>query len=159
MEERAITPEFLSDNGGALRGIGTHALARELGITPMHTSENSPQLNGMTERFVNSFMRGYVGAMDRSNGAIVLAGMLDAFRHFNEYIRTQRLAINRRAFFGKSDRVRLWTLTLAKHQAVCANGGARLGSPVAPPFGRYKQLINAHKRDRKRLSVCQSGRS
>jgi putative transposase len=84
MEQRAITPELLSDNGGALRGIETHALARELGITPIHPSVNSPQPNGMTERFVNSFKRGYVGAMDRSNGAIVLAGMPDAFRHYNE---------------------------------------------------------------------------
>jgi transposase InsO family protein len=36
-DERAITVEFLNDNGGAFRAIETHALARELGIKPVHT--------------------------------------------------------------------------------------------------------------------------
>jgi putative transposase len=83
-DQRAIALEFLSDNGGAFRVIETHALARELGIKPIHTPVNSPQSNGMAESFVNTFKRDYVGAMDRSNGAAVLAQLPDAFRHFNE---------------------------------------------------------------------------
>jgi len=38
----------------------------------------------MAESFVNTFKRDYVGGMDRSNGAVVLAQLPDAFRHFNE---------------------------------------------------------------------------
>jgi transposase InsO family protein len=83
-DERAITLEFLSDNGGAFRAIETHALARELGIKPVHTPVNSPQSNGMAESFVNTFKRDYVGCMDRSSGTAVLAQLPDAFRHFNE---------------------------------------------------------------------------
>lgn len=60
-DERAITVEFLSDNGGAVRAIETHALAHEVGIRRVNTPENSPQLNGMAESFVNTFKRDYVG--------------------------------------------------------------------------------------------------
>jgi transposase InsO family protein len=83
-DERAITLEFLSDNGGAFRAIETDALAHELGIKPVHTPVNSPQSNGMAESFVNTFKRDYVGGMDRTDGAVVLAQLPDAFRHFNE---------------------------------------------------------------------------
>lgn len=83
-DERAVTLEFLSDNGGAFRAIETHALAHELGIKPVHTPVNSPQSNGMAESFVNTFKRDYVGSMDRSTGTVVLAQLPDAFRHFNE---------------------------------------------------------------------------
>lgn len=83
-DERAITLEFLSDNGGAFRAHETHALAHALGIKPVHTPVNSPQSNGMAESFVNTFKRDYVSTMDRSSGAAVLAQLPDAFRHFND---------------------------------------------------------------------------
>jgi putative transposase len=76
--------QFLSDNGGAYRAHETHAVARELGITPVHTPVCSPQSNGMAESFVNTFKRDYVSQMDRSTAAIVLAQLPDAFTHFNE---------------------------------------------------------------------------
>ena len=76
--------EFLSDNGGAYRAHETHALARALGIEPVHTPVCSPQSNGMAESFVNTFKRDYVSLMDRSTAAIVLTQLPDAFTHFNE---------------------------------------------------------------------------
>lgn len=76
--------EFLSDNGGAYRAHETHALARELGIEPVHTPVCSPQSNGIAESFVNTFKRDYVSLMDRSNASVVLAQLPDAFTHFNE---------------------------------------------------------------------------
>lgn len=62
-DERAITVEFLSDNGGAFRAIETHELVHELGVMQVHTPVNSPQSNGMAESFVNTFKRDYVGCM------------------------------------------------------------------------------------------------
>ena len=76
--------EFLSDNGGAYRAHETHALARAMGLEPIHTPVCSPQSNGMAESFVNTFKRDYVSAMDRSNAEAVLAQLPDAFTHFNE---------------------------------------------------------------------------
>jgi transposase InsO family protein len=76
--------EFLSDNGGAYRAHETHAIARQLGLTPIHTPVCSPQSNGMAESFVNTLKRDYVSQMDRSTAAAVLAQLPDAFEHFNE---------------------------------------------------------------------------
>lgn len=104
-DERAITVEFLSNNGGAFWAIETHTLVHELGIKPMYTPLNSPQSNGMAEVFVNTFKRDYVGGMDHSSGAAVLGQLPDA--------------------------VRLWKLTLTKHQAASRKCGAR-SSPGAP---------------------------
>jgi integrase/recombinase XerD len=50
--------QFLADNGGAYRAHETHAIARQLGITPIHTPVCSPQSNGMAESFVNTLKRG-----------------------------------------------------------------------------------------------------
>ena len=76
--------EFLADNGGAFRAKDTHALAKDLGIKPVHTPVCSPQSNGMAESFVNTFKRDYVSQMDRSSAAHVLRQMPAAFEHFNE---------------------------------------------------------------------------
>jgi putative transposase len=76
--------EFLSDNGGAYRAHKTHALARALGIEPVHTPVCSPQSNGMAESFVNTFKRDYVSQMGRSSAHVVLAQLPNAFTHFNE---------------------------------------------------------------------------
>jgi putative transposase len=76
--------EFLSDNGGANRAHGTHALARELGIEPVHTPVCSPQSDGIAESFVNTFKRDYVNLMDRSSAEIVLTQLPDALTHLNE---------------------------------------------------------------------------
>jgi putative transposase len=76
--------EFLSDNGGAYRAKDTHALAKDLGIRPVHTPVCSPQSNGMAESFVNTFKRDYVSQMDRSSADTVLLQMPAAFSHFNK---------------------------------------------------------------------------
>lgn len=76
--------QCLSDNGGADRAHETHAVARELGITPLHPPMCSPQSNGVAESFVNTFNRDYMSQMDRSTAAIVLAQLPDGFTHFNE---------------------------------------------------------------------------
>jgi len=83
-DERAITVEFLSDNGGASRAIETHALVHELGIQTVHTPLDGPQSNGMAEGFVNTFKRDYVGGMNHSSDVAVPGRLPDAFRHFNE---------------------------------------------------------------------------
>jgi putative transposase len=76
--------EFLSDNGGAYRAHETHALARELGIEPVHTPMCSPQSNGIAESFVNTFKREYANLMNRRSAEIVLTQLPDSFTHFNE---------------------------------------------------------------------------
>jgi putative transposase len=58
--------EFLGDNDGACRTHETHAIARQLGLTPIHTPVCSPQSNGMAESFVNTLKRDYISQMDRS---------------------------------------------------------------------------------------------
>lgn len=82
--------QFLSDNGGAYRAHETHALARELGIEPVHTPVCSPQSNGIAESFVNTFKRDYVNLMDRSSAEIVLAQLPDPSRDLNEVIHGHR---------------------------------------------------------------------
>jgi transposase InsO family protein len=76
--------EFLSDNGGAYIAHDTHAVARSLGLTPIHTPVCSPQSNGMAESFVNTFKRDYVARMDLSDAPTVLLQLPGAFEHFNE---------------------------------------------------------------------------
>jgi len=76
--------QFLTDNGGAYRAHETHAIALQLGITPIHTPVCSPQSNGMAESFVNTLKRDYVSQMDLSTAETVLAQLPNAFTHFNE---------------------------------------------------------------------------
>jgi putative transposase len=76
--------EFLADNGGAYRAHDTRAIARQLGLKPVHTPVCSPQSNGMAESFVNTLKRDYVSQMDRSSAEAVLAQLPAAFEHFNE---------------------------------------------------------------------------
>ena len=76
--------EFLADNGGAYRSHETHAIARGLGLKPVHTAAYSPQSNGMAESFVNTLRRDYIGQMDLSSAKAVLAQLPAAFEHFNE---------------------------------------------------------------------------
>jgi putative transposase len=76
--------QFLSDNGGAYIAHDTHAVARSLGLTPIHTPVCSPQSNGMAESFVNTFRRDYIARMDLSDATTVLLQLPGAFEHFNE---------------------------------------------------------------------------
>ena len=76
--------EFLSDNGGAYIAEETRRIARSLGLQPVNTPVCSPQSNGMAESFVNTFRRDYLGRMDLSDAATVLAQLPAAFEHFNE---------------------------------------------------------------------------
>lgn len=113
-----------ADNGGAFRAIETHTLAHELGIKPVHTPVNSPQSNGMAKSFVNPSKRDYVGCMDRSSGAALLANFPTHSGTSTKSILIRRWGTNRHACLEKSDAVRLWKLTLTKHQAVSGNSGA-----------------------------------
>jgi transposase InsO family protein len=81
-DERAVTLEFLSDNGGAFRANETHALAHELGIKPVDTPVNSPQSNGIAETFVNTFkrLRRLHGPQQRCDRAGSTAGCVQAFQ-------------------------------------------------------------------------------
>jgi putative transposase len=78
------TLEFLNDNGSGYRAHETHAIAKQLGLTPIHTPVRSPQCNGMAESFINTLKRDYVSQMDRSTAAAVLSQLPDVFEHFNE---------------------------------------------------------------------------
>ena len=68
----------------ARRAHETHAVARQFGITPIHTPVCSPQSNGMAGSFVNTLTHDYVSQANRSTGAIILAQKPDAFTHFNK---------------------------------------------------------------------------
>jgi putative transposase len=76
--------EFLTDNGGAYIAADTRAMARSLGLMPVNTPVCSPQSNGMTESFVNTFKRDYVARMDLRDAATMMAQLPAAFEHFNE---------------------------------------------------------------------------
>jgi putative transposase len=76
--------EFLNDGGGACRAHETHAIAMQLGLTPIHTPICRPQSNGIAENFVNTLKRDDVSQMDRSTAAAVFVQLADAFERFNE---------------------------------------------------------------------------
>ena len=68
--------EFLTDNGSAYIAHETRGIARSLGLKPVTTPVCSPQSNGMSESFVNTFKRDYMSRMDSAgcaNGAGAIA--------------------------------------------------------------------------------------
>ena len=76
--------QFLTDNGGAYIAHDTRRIARSPGLAPVTTPVCSPQSNGLTESFVNTFKRDYLGRMDLTHARTVLAQLPAAFEHFNE---------------------------------------------------------------------------
>jgi transposase InsO family protein len=87
VEAMPKTLQFLVDNGGAYRSHDTHAVARQLGLDPIHTPVCNPQSNGMVENFINIFKRDNVSRMDCSTAERVLAQLPDAFEHFNSALK------------------------------------------------------------------------
>lgn len=137
--------EFLGDNGGAYRAHETHALARELGIEPIHTPVCSPQSNGIAESFVNTFKRAYVNLMDRSSAEIVLAQLPDAFTHFNKVHPHSALNGNRLACSGGSWNAGLRKTALIRRWAVSGYTGAKTSTRDCHKFcvlGNLMSVIN-----------------
>lgn len=64
--------QFLSDRGSIYRARETVAIGRSLGLKSCFTAAYSPQSNGMSEAFVNTFKRDYVYTSDCFDAETVL---------------------------------------------------------------------------------------
>lgn len=76
--------EFLSDRGGIYRAYNVQSLARKLGLRSCFTAAYSPESNGMSESFVNTFKRDYVYTNDCDSAKSVLRMVADWFTDYNE---------------------------------------------------------------------------
>ena len=64
--------QWLSDNEGIYTSLETVIEAERLGLVPITTPVASPESNGMSEAFVNTFMRDYVAGGDLSTAVEVM---------------------------------------------------------------------------------------
>lgn len=76
--------EWLSDNGACYIASNTRSFARTLGLKPITTPVQSPQSNGMAERFVKTFKRDYIRLANRLNSTNVMDRMKVWFEHCNQ---------------------------------------------------------------------------
>lgn len=76
--------EMLSDNGSPYIAKETRIFARQLGLKPCYTPVKSPQSNGISEAFVNTFKRDYVDVTPVPDAATVLALIVGWFEDYNE---------------------------------------------------------------------------
>lgn len=75
--------EFLSDRGSIYRAYNVQMLARTLGLKSCFTAAYSPESNGMSEAFVNTFKRDYVYVNDCESASAVLSMIDDWFKDYN----------------------------------------------------------------------------
>ena len=75
--------EMLTDNGAPYTAKDTIIFARQLNLKPCFTPVRSPQSNGMSEAFVKTFKRDYVGVNPLPNAKIVLDLVADWFEDYN----------------------------------------------------------------------------
>lgn len=64
--------QWLSDNGSIYTALDTLITADRLHLVPITTPKASPESNGMSEAFVNTFRRDYLAGADLSTAAAVL---------------------------------------------------------------------------------------
>jgi len=76
--------EFLSDRGGIYRAYNVQTMARELGLKSCFTAAYSPESNGMSESFVNTFKRDYVYVNDCESAEVVLKMIPEWFTDYNQ---------------------------------------------------------------------------
>jgi transposase InsO family protein len=75
--------QWLSDNGGPYTALATRWEAERWGLLPITTPVASPESNGMSEAWVNTFKRDYVAGMDCSCAETVLAALPAAIEDYN----------------------------------------------------------------------------
>lgn len=78
------TIEMLTDNGAPYIAKDTITFARQLNLKPCFTPVRSPQSNGMSEAFVKTFKRDYVGVNPLPSAKIVLKLVADWFEDYND---------------------------------------------------------------------------
>lgn len=76
--------EWLSDKGSAYTAHDTRNFALSMGLLPCTTPVQSPESNGMTEGFVNTFKRDYVHIHRLETADRVLAQLPTWFEDYNE---------------------------------------------------------------------------
>jgi len=82
---RAPEPiEMLTDNGAPYTAKDTITFAHQLNLKPCFTPVRSPQSNGMSEAFVKTFKRDYVGVNPLASAKIVVELVADWFEDYND---------------------------------------------------------------------------
>lgn len=76
--------EWLSDNGSQYIANETKSYGREWGFIMRNTPARSPESNGMSEAFVNTFKRDYVYTHELPDAATVLRQLPAWFEDYNE---------------------------------------------------------------------------
>lgn len=76
--------QWLSDNGSIYTALETQIQAERLGLVPVTTPARSPQSNGMSEAFVNTLRRDYIGGAELWSAAHVIALLPEWFADYNE---------------------------------------------------------------------------
>lgn len=76
--------QWLSDNGSIYTALETIIHAEMLGLLPVTTPKASPESNGMSEAFVNTVRRDYVGAAELWSAESVIRQLDGFFRDYNE---------------------------------------------------------------------------
>lgn len=75
--------EWLTDNGGQYTAKETKAYGKEWGFLVRNTPAYSPESNGMSEAFVKTFKRDYVGTHELPNAATVMRQLPEWFEDYN----------------------------------------------------------------------------
>ena len=78
------TIEMLKDNGAPYIAKDTITFTRQINLKSCFTPVRSPQSNGMSEAFVKTFKRDYVGVNPLPNAKIVLELLADWFEDYND---------------------------------------------------------------------------
>lgn len=76
--------QWLSDNGSIYTALETIIHAEQLGLVPVTTPKASPESNGMSEAFVNTFKRDYVEAAELWSAESVIRQLEGWLRDYNE---------------------------------------------------------------------------
>lgn len=75
--------EWLTDNGAPY--VAKMTLCRRNRADPVTTPVCSPQSNGMAESLVKTIKRDYVAFMAKPDAPTAIAGLAEAFEHYNEH--------------------------------------------------------------------------
>jgi len=75
--------EWLSDNGGQYTAHETKAYGKEWGFIVRNTPAYSPESNGMSEAFVGTFKRDYVGTHELPDAATVIKQLPEWFEDYS----------------------------------------------------------------------------
>jgi transposase InsO family protein len=96
------TIEMLTDNGSPYTAKDTITFARQLNLNSCFTPVRSPQSNGMSEAFVKTFKRDYVGVNPLPSAKTVLKLVTDWFEDYNDNHPHSRLKMHSPREFGSA---------------------------------------------------------